>query len=91
MRNEPQNSVKVRRLNRPSDITDFTMATKSISGSIPMKLKIALILCATAFLNGCAVVGPSVELKPAKVRIPGVIVGGSQKHCPPGQAKKGNC
>ncbi|WP_175453092.1 hypothetical protein [Microbulbifer yueqingensis] len=56
-----------------------------------MKLKIALILCAAAFLNGCTVVGPGVELKPAKVKLPGVIVGGSQRHCPPGQAKKGNC
>ncbi|WP_346838136.1 hypothetical protein [Microbulbifer sp. SAOS-129_SWC] len=56
-----------------------------------MKVKIALILCTAAFLNGCELVGPSVKLEPAKVRIPGVTVGGHQKHCPPGQAKKGNC
>lgn len=67
------------------------MAGKFTYDSIPMKLKIALILCATAFLNGCAVVGPSLEMKPAKILVPGVIVGGSRGHCPPGQAKKGNC
>ncbi|MFI2811249.1 MULTISPECIES: hypothetical protein [Microbulbifer] len=55
-----------------------------------MKLKIAAILCAAVFLNGCEIIGPGVKLEPAKVRIPGVV-GGHQKHCPPGQAKKGNC
>ena len=67
------------------------MAAKSTYRCIPVKLKIALVLCATAFLNGCAVVGPSLEMKPAKILVPGVIVGGGQRHCPPGQAKKGNC
>lgn len=68
----------------------INIGAKSIYRGTSMKLKIALILCAAAFLNGCTVVGPGVELKPAKVKIPGVI-SGSQRHCPPGQAKKGNC
>ncbi len=42
-------------------------------------------------LTGCAVRGPSVTVEPPKVIIPGVIVEGQGKHCPPGQAKKGRC
>lgn len=70
---------------------DSKIADKRIYHSISMKIKLALILSVAAFLNGCTLVGPSVELKPAKVKIPGIVVGGSQRHFPPGQAKKGNC
>lgn len=37
-------------------------------------------------LAGCEIRGPSVKVKP-----PVIEVEGGGKHCPPGQAKKGNC
>lgn len=54
-----------------------------------MKIKslfVALILVTLA--SGCTVRGPSV-----KMEVPGVEIGvaGGGTHCPPGQAKKGNC
>jgi len=39
-------------------------------------------------LGACTVSGPEVRLKtPVGVKVEGA----SHKHCPPGQAKKGNC
>lgn len=46
------------------------------------------------FLYGCEIVGPSVKVSGPKVKVDDSIVkvdGGAQRHCPPGQAKKGNC
>jgi len=50
--------------------------------------KLAVVLCVMLVptLTACEIRGPSVKLKPAVIEVEG---GGS--HCPPGQAKKGNC
>ena len=39
------------------------------------------LLC---FLSACEVSGP-------KIKLPGVVIKTNGGHCPPGQAKKGNC
>lgn len=50
--------------------------------------KIALATALVMTLGACTVSGPTVRLKsPLEVKV-GVP---AQKHCPPGQAKKGNC
>lgn len=44
-------------------------------------------------LSACSVTPPSVRVAPA-VEIkaaPGVVISGTNGHCPPGQAKKGRC
>lgn len=56
-------------------------------------MKSALLLCAAAsiLLSGCVVHehrGPSAKVV---VPVPVVKVGVDKGHCPPGQAKKGNC
>lgn len=38
-------------------------------------------------LAGCEIRGPSVRIKPIVID----VEGGGGSHCPPGQAKKGNC
>lgn len=59
--------------------------------------KMAVVLFVSAFLlNGCEIMGPSVKVKPPKVRVEGVNVetesaDSNGRFCPPGQAKKGNC
>lgn len=40
------------------------------------------LLC---FLSACEITGPKIKLPGLVIKIPGV------GHCPPGQAKKGNC
>ena len=50
-------------------------------------MKVIKIIAVLSFiaLSACTVRGPSVSLD-----VPGVkVIGGG--HCPPGQAKKGNC
>lgn len=49
--------------------------------------KLAIVLCVMLVptLTACEIRGPSVKLKPVVIDVEG---GG---HCPPGQAKKGNC
>lgn len=56
-------------------------------GETKMK-KLAIVLCVMLVptLTACEIRGPSVKLKPVVIDVEG---GGS--HCPPGQAKKGNC
>lgn len=53
-------------------------------------MKVAGVFFGVVFLltiGGCEVTGPKV-----KVRAPiGVQIEGAGHHCPPGQAKKGNC
>lgn len=62
-----------------------------------MRIYSALIVTAVLMsgVTGCAVRGPSVTVEPPKVIMPGVVVEGhghgKNKHCPPGQAKKGKC
>jgi nitrous oxidase accessory protein NosD len=60
-----------------------------------MRIYSAFIVTAVLIsgVTGCAVRGPSVTVEPPKVIIPGVVVEGhgKNKHCPPGQAKKGKC
>lgn len=55
-----------------------------------MKIIKVLPLVLLISLTGCEVIGPSI-----KVSGPKVIVDDNSnskvKHCPPGQAKKGNC
>ena len=70
----------------------------SLNRGIFVKLLMTLFLSSLILLAGCQVVGV-VKVKPTKVKVPVVIVKvpaiivieGQQKHCPPGQAKKGNC
>lgn len=52
-------------------------------------LVVAVVL--TSGVTSCAVRGPSITVEPPKVIVPGVVVEGHGKHCPPGQAKKGKC
>ncbi|MGD8569016.1 MAG: hypothetical protein PVJ39_13090 [Gammaproteobacteria bacterium] len=49
---------------------------------------ILAVLLLLLLASGCTVRGPSV-----KMEVPGVEIGvvGGATHCPPGQAKKGNC
>jgi hypothetical protein len=56
-------------------------------GETTMK-KLAIMLCVIIVptLTACEIRGPSVKLKPVVIDVEG---GGT--HCPPGQAKKGNC
>jgi len=50
-------------------------------------------LVAVSGLTGCEVVGPRVKVEPPKVKVPVIVVESQDgdKHCPPGQAKKGRC
>ena len=56
-----------------------------------MKVLLSAVLLSSFFLTACELVGPSIRVDTPKVKVPGVIITGQQKHCPPGQAKKGNC
>ncbi len=52
-------------------------------------VKVASVFIGVAFLltlGGCEITGPKV-----KVGVPIAIKVEGAKHCPPGQAKKGNC
>lgn len=49
---------------------------------------IAAVFLFLVLATGCTVRGPSVKMDVPGVEI-GVVGGGA--HCPPGQAKKGNC
>lgn len=51
--------------------------------------KLAVVLCVMLIptLTACEIRGPSVKLKPVVIDVDN----GGGKHCPPGQAKKGNC
>ena len=58
-----------------------------------MKLKLFFVLLSGALLTsvaGCTVSGPSVRVRPP-ISVEGGGGGGGHVHCPPGQAKKGNC
>lgn len=53
-------------------------------------MAIAPLLLASLFVlafGGCVVRGPEIEVKPPIE----IKTGSPGKHCPPGQAKKGNC
>ena len=59
-----------------------------------MKTIKAVMILLTISLFGCEIVGPSVKVSGPKVKVDDSIIkveGGSHRHCPPGQAKKGNC
>lgn len=56
-----------------------------------MKNILSVLVLSTIFLTGCEVIGPRLKVEPPKIKVDGIEVEGSQKHCPPGQAKKGNC
>ena len=48
----------------------------------------------TLSLFGCEIAGPSLKVSGPKVKVDDRVIqvdGSSQRHCPPGQAKKGNC
>ena len=58
-------------------------------------MKLLYLICAAlccAALSGCVVHDHHRPRLPgAKVVVPVPVVVGGQGHCPPGQAKKGNC
>lgn len=49
-------------------------------------VKLITAVTLIGFLSACEISGP-------KIKIPGVVIKttGGSGHCPPGQAKKGNC
>lgn len=54
-------------------------------------IKIGVAVAALLSLAACSIEGPKVRLHPpVKVKVEGGGHGGGY-HCPPGQAKKGNC
>jgi hypothetical protein len=61
----------------------------------PINLRRALVAIAYLLLasvvalafGGCVLKGPEIEVKPPVE----IKTGSPGKHCPPGQAKKGNC
>ena len=57
-----------------------------------MKTIKAVMIFLTISLFGCEIVGPSVKVSGPKVKVDDSTIkvkGGSHRHCPPGQAKKG--
>lgn len=55
-----------------------------------MKGTLFILVFSTFMLSGCGLVGPSVKVEGPKVIIDDGHKGNGS-HCPPGQAKKGNC
>ena len=66
---------------------------KTVLSNRDMTLKSikTVIFCSFIFINGCELTGPSLKVEPPKLKTSGVIIEDHHKHCPPGQAKKGNC
>ncbi len=65
------------------------MASRSNQLEEIQMVKVASVFIGVAFLltlGGCEVTGPKV-----KVGVPIAVKVEGAKHCPPGQAKKGNC
>ncbi|MFT6925695.1 MAG: hypothetical protein ACJAZP_001284 [Psychromonas sp.] len=58
------------------------MTTMTIIKALPLVLLISL--------TGCQLTGPSVHVSGPKITVDDNS-NNSSKHCPPGQAKKGNC
>lgn len=57
-----------------------------------MKLFTTALAAAVLFsLSGCEIRGPSIRIKPPVEIVVDGKDGKGAKHCPPGQAKKGNC
>jgi len=52
-----------------------------------MRMSLAIVVLAS--LSACTVSGPKVKIKAPPVAVE--VGEPAQKHCPPGQAKKGNC
>lgn len=51
-----------------------------------MLVRLLLVVTTLTLVSGCVLRGPEV-----RVKAPQVEVGAQGGHCPPGQAKKGNC
>ena len=53
-----------------------------------MRNSVVVVLILAALASGC-----TIKAQGVKVKSPGVEIGlsGGSGHCPPGQAKKGNC
>ncbi len=61
----------------------------TIENTMKLKLFFFLISCALlTTVTGCTIVGPGVRINPP-IHVDGG--GPGPMHCPPGQAKKGNC
>jgi len=60
-----------------------TNAEEAIVAIAPLLLASVFVLA----LGGCVLKGPEIEMKPPIE----IKTGSPGKHCPPGQAKKGNC
>ena len=73
--------------------TVITMITTTIETFMKLKLLFALLTTALlASMSGCVVHAPGVRVRPPiHIEGGGGGGGGGPIHCPPGQAKKGNC